>query len=290
MSGVIKPKLAFAAFVPARQNIGNLLFSLNKNARQQCHHNALLPHCGRHGERSGKRTSAWTTALLLLPALAWAQDGADRQIHQAVERHLNAALQREAKRQGWQGARLSHDTSLPASATRLPRCDQPLQVRDTGGSPSLLDRQRLTISCPQANGWTLELTSQASVWLPAVHAQGIIERGQTLGRDDLRLEPINIGKAQRGYFHRLEDVQGMAAKRRIRAGQTLTPSLLTQPLAVRRGQPVKIVASQDGIEASTSGEALADGQPGEVIRVRNVRSGKVIDAQVVVEGVVTSTF
>jgi len=53
---------------------------------------------------------------------------------------------------------------------------------------------------------------------------------------------------------------------------------------------VKIVASHDGIEASTNGEALADGQPGEVIRVRNVRSGKVIDAKVVEEGVVTSTF
>lgn len=266
-----------------------MLFLLKKNAKHWRLLNALLPHRTQHEGGSGKRTSAWA-ALLLLPGLVWAQGGADEQIRQAVDRHLNDALLREAKRQGWQGARLRHDTSLPASAARLPRCNQPLQVRDAGGNSSLLERQRLTISCADANGWTLDVTSQPSVWLPAVHAQGIIERGQTLGRDDLRLEPINIGKAQRGYFNRLEEVQGMAAKRRIRAGQTLTPSLLTQPLAVKRGQPVKIVASHDGIEASTSGEALGDGQPGEVIRVRNVRSGKVIDAQVVEEGVVTSTF
>lgn len=251
--------------------------------------NTLFPHRAQRDDGSGKRTSAWAI-LLLLPGVAWAQGGADEQIRQAVDQHLHAALQREAKRQGWQDARLTHDTSLPASAARLPRCDEPLQIRETGGSQSPLDRQRLMIRCAQADGWTLEVTSQPSVWLPAVHAQGIIERGQTLGRDDLKLEPINIGKAQRGYFNRLEEVQGMAAKRRIRAGQTLTPSLLAQPLAVKRGQPVKIVASQDGIEASTSGEALSDGQPGEVIRVRNVRSGKVIDAQVVAEGVVTSTF
>ncbi|WQN28717.1 flagellar basal body P-ring formation chaperone FlgA [Stutzerimonas stutzeri] len=286
-----QPSLAFAAFMPARQNKGNALISLEKIEMERHRFRALLPHPGRREGGSGKPASAWSIALLLMLAgPAVAQDGADRQIHQAVEHHLNAALQREARRQGWQGARLRHDTSLPASAARLPRCDQPLQVRDAVGAPSLLERQRLTVSCSQSDGWTLEVTSQPSVWLPAVHAQGIIERGQTLGRDDLRLEPINIGKAQRGYFHRLEEVQGMAAKRRIRAGQTLTPSLLAQPLAVRRGQPVKIVASHDGIEASTNGEALADGQPGEVIRVRNVRSGKVIDAKVVEEGVVTSTF
>jgi flagella basal body P-ring formation protein FlgA len=262
---------------------------MKKSAKHRSRFNTLLPHRAQREDGSGKRTSAWA-ALLLLPGLVWAQGGADEQIRQAVDRHLNDALLREAKRQGWQGARLSHDTSLPASTARLPRCAQPLQVRDASGSESLLDRQRLTISCPDANGWTLDINSQPSVWLPAVHAQGIIERGQTLGRDNLKLEPINIGKAQRGYFNRLEEVQGMAAKRRIRAGQTLTPSLLAQPLAVKRGQPVRIVASHDGIEASTNGEALGDGQMGEVIRVRNVRSGKVIDAKVVEEGVVTSTF
>jgi flagella basal body P-ring formation protein FlgA len=61
-------------------------------------------------------------------------------------------------------------------------------------------------------------------------------------------------------------------------------------MAVRRGEPVKMIANNDGIEASASGEALADGQPGDVIRVRNTRSGKVIEAKVLEPGVVTSTF
>lgn len=51
-----------------------------------------------------------------------------------------------------------------------------------------------------------------------------------------------------------------------------------------------IIASQDGISASATGEALANGRAGEVIRVRNLGSQKVIEAQVVEEGVVTSTF
>ena len=252
----------------------------------------FLPHLRRAAEAGGKAVSALVTGVLLALVMlsAHAQPGASQQIEQAVEGYLREALQREAVRQQWQGMRFRHDTSVPGSATKLAACTEAPQVRATGSAASPLERQRLEIRCNAAPGWSLELTSQAQVFLPAVHAGSVIDRGQTLDSAQLRLERINIGKAQRGYFNRIDQVTGQTAKRRIRAGQVLTPNLLSLPLAVRRGQPVKIVASHDGIEASTSGEALADGQPGEVIRVRNLGSGKVIDAKVIEEGLVTSTF
>lgn len=251
-----------------------------------------LPHW--HGARrpGGKVVSALLALCLggAAQAQTMSSTSAPRQIEQAVEGYLRTGLQREAARQRWQGLQVHVDSSLPASAAQLPACSLPLQVRPTGEAPSLLERQRLEIRCPDGSGWAVGVVSQANVSLPAVHARGIIERGQLLGADDLSLQRINIGKAPRGFFNRLDEVLGKAAKRRIRAGQTLTPALLALPLAVKRGQPVKIVASHDGIEASTAGEALGDGQAGEVIRVRNVRSGKVIDAKVLADGIVTSTF
>jgi len=104
------------------------------------------------------------------------------------------------------------------------------------------------------------------------------------------LQEVNIGKAPRGFYNSLDEVLGQGAKRRVRAGQLIAPNLLTAPLLIRRGQQVTIVASQDGISASATGEALTNGREGEVIRVRNLGSQKVIEAQVVEEGVVTSTF
>ncbi|WP_312953564.1 flagellar basal body P-ring formation chaperone FlgA [Stutzerimonas kunmingensis] len=183
---------------------------------------------------------------------------------------------------------LRYDIKLPASASNLPECAGALKIQATGDAPSAMERQQLRLSC--ADGWTLSATGQAHVFLPVVHAAGIIDRGQTLTGDDLKLQRINIAKARRGYYNHLDEVVGLAAKRRIRAGQTITPALLEQAMAVRRGEPVRMIANNDGIEASASGEALADGQPGDVIRVRNARSGKVIDAKVVEAGVVTSTF
>ena len=70
----------------------------------------------------------------------------------------------------------------------------------------------------------------------------------------------------------------------------LSPGLLTRPTLVKRGQRVKILASHDGIQASTLGEALENGQRDAVIRIRNLSSEKTIEAKVLEAGVVSSTF
>lgn len=273
------------------KDTGKPLIYLSKKADINDYLEPLFPLTRLRAGGSGKAASAWfVAALLLLTTSVQAQADAAAQVHQAVENHLRVMLDQQAARQNWQGMQLRYDISVPASAASLPRCSETLQVQATGDAPSAMERQQLQIRCPDSPDWSLSATGQAHVFLPAVHAEGIIDRGQTLTANDLKLQRINIAKARRGYYNRLEDVIGQAAKRRIRAGQTITPALLEQAMAVKRGEPVKIVASDEGIEASASGEALSDGQPGEVIRVRNVRSGKVIDAKVLEEGVVTSTF
>jgi flagella basal body P-ring formation protein FlgA len=199
-------------------------------------------------------------------------------------------LAEEARRQTWQGQRHRLDISLLNSAERLPACTQMPSVTASSSDPSPLSRQRLELSCPDTPGWSITALVQANVFLPVVHAARVIERGQTIAAEQLQLQEVNIGKTPRGFYNDAADVIGQGAKRRVRAGQLIAPNLLAAPLLVRRGQQVTIVASQDGISASATGEALANGREGEVIRVRNLGSQKVIEAQVVEEGVVSSTF
>nr|WP_256661369.1 flagellar basal body P-ring formation chaperone FlgA [Pseudomonas sp. HS-2] len=204
--------------------------------------------------------------------------------------HMQQMLAEEAKRQAWQGQRHSLNITLLNSAERLPTCTQALGVTVASDDPSPLSRQRLELSCADTPGWSVTALVQASVFLPAVHAARVIERGQTIAAEQLQLQEVNVGRAPRGFYNSLDEVIGQGAKRRVRAGQLIAPNLLTAPLLIRRGQQVTIIASQDGISASATGEALANGREGEVIRVRNLGSQKVIEAQVVEEGVVTSTF
>lgn len=253
-----------------------------------------LPHRTVRDEACGSILSACRALALagaaLLPGLVQAEPAASEQIDRAVARHLHSALAAEASRQGWHGMRFSHDSTHLNSSAQLSACRQPLSVSASGDTPSVLARQRLEVSCPDQPGWTVVVSSQADVFLPAVFASRVIERGQSIRAEQVRLQELNIGKAPRGFFNDLDAVVGQGAKRRIRANQLLSPDLLTRPTLVRRGQRVKIVASHDGIQASTLGQALENGQQDAVIRIRNLSSEKTIEAKVLEAGVVSSTF
>lgn len=255
---------------------------------------ALFPHRAGAWSKSGKVFSACASLLFLFAvstsATAQVEVTAASQIDQAVAKYMRDKLAEEASRQAWQGQRHRLDTSLLNSAERLPACTQMPSVTASSSDPSPLSRQRLELSCADNPGWSVTALVQASVFLPVVHAARVIERGQTITAEQLQMQEVNIGKTPRGFYSEAADVIGQGAKRRVRAGQLIAPNLLAAPLLVRRGQQVTIVASQDGISASATGEALANGREGEVIRVRNLGSEKVIEAQVLEEGVVTSTF
>lgn len=250
---------------------------------------ALLPHRQGSARKSGSRSSALLLLGLLPLATASAEEAAT-QVEQAVAAHMQHLLAAEASHQAWQGMRHSLSTTLLNSTEKIAPCSQALQLISTGDDPSPLARQRLELRCADTPDWSVLALVQASVFLPAVHAARVIERGQTIAAEQVQLQEVNIARTSRGFYNSLEDVAGQGAKRRIRAGQLITPGLLSAPLLVRRGQQVTIVANQDGIAASATGEALGNGREGEVIRVRNLGSQKVIEAQVLEAGVVTSTF
>ncbi|WP_256665959.1 flagellar basal body P-ring formation chaperone FlgA [Pseudomonas sp. 8Z] len=249
-----------------------------------------FPHRRGLPSKCGSAFSACALLLLLAATHAQAAPAAAEQIDQAIATYMQQQLQAQAKREAWKGMRHSLGTTLLNNAEHLAPCSQALKVERRSDDPSPLERQRLELSCADGAGWQVLALVQASVQLPVAHAATVIERGQTISAEQVQLQDINIARNVRGFYNDPQDVIGQGAKRRIRSGQLIAPNLLSEPLLVRRGQQVTIIASQDGISASVSGEALANGRAAEVIRVRNLGSQKVIEAQVVEEGVVTSTF
>lgn len=262
---------------------------INKAFRASGHYARApaFPLSASRAQAGGKVVSA--CFLLLLSSIAWSQD-ARQQLDVLAQRQIASELKDAAQKQGWKGMTFTVDNNLPNSLSRLPACPSEPQLRSSEASASATARRRFEANCPGQSGWPVYFTSQPTVLLPAVVASGAIERGQTLEAAQLKLAPLDIGKTQRGYFTEFNDIIGKTARRRIRAEQPLSPALLDGAALVRRGQQVKIVASQDGIQASAMGEALANGKQDEVIRVKNLRSQKVIDAKVTASGEVSSIF
>lgn len=249
--------------------------------------NAAFPLSTHPAVGCGKALSA--CFLLLLPALVQAQD-ARAQVDAAAQQQVATELKEAARKAGWKGMTFTVNNNLPSSLGKLAACPAGPQLRALETPAAVTARRRFEASCSGQAGWPVTFISQPTVYMPSVVANGEIDRGQTLDAAQLKLAPVELGKSSRGYFTDIAEVTGKTARRRIRAGQPLTSALLDGALLVRRGQQVKIVASQDGIQASAVGEALANGRQDDVIRVKNLRSQKIIEAKVMASGEVSSIF
>ena len=78
-------------------------------------------------------------------------------------------------------------------------------------------------------------------------------------------------------FTRLD---GRVAGRYIRKDASITPNMLAMPLVMRAGNAVELVLDANGIVIRAEGVALEPGRIGYEIRVRNVRSGKILRGKV----------
>lgn len=237
----------------------------------------------------GKLFSALLLSFLF-SSTCLAADTASQQIEKAAQGYLENMIKTAAQRNGWHGLTWSLNLSPLSDSSAFTPCSQPLEITQTSGRPTPLDRLRLELRCPDQPGWTQVVSTRQDLFLPVLTTATNIDRGQPIEPAQLKRERINISRAQRGFMVNESEVAGLSARRRLRTGQVLNPSLLSEASAVRKGQPVRILASQEGIEASTNGEALADGMPGDIIRVRNTTSNTVIQAQVLGSGEVTSTW
>ena len=158
---------------------------------------------------------------------------------------------------------------------RLPACPEPLQVRLPDGF-QLRSRTSVQVQCTAGEAsWKLyvplQLQREVATWV----ARTTLPRGHTLGRDDLQRKTIRL--ALESSVPRLNDLLGKRLRQAVSANQPLHARLLEQPVAVRRGQRVDLVAGAGRVRVRMRGEVLQDARLGEKVRVRNLSSKKVVE-------------
>ncbi len=90
--------------------------------------------------------------------------------------------------------------------------------------------------------------------------------------------------------HSLSEVVGRRVRRPIGKDNTIKMDYLDTKEVIRRGDMVIIMAEKGGLKVTTKGIAKDNGSSGEMIRVENIRSGKVITGRVVEPGIVKVDF
>jgi flagella basal body P-ring formation protein FlgA len=91
----------------------------------------------------------------------------------------------------------------------------------------------------------------------------------------------------------ISEIYGLAARRHIPAGSVIEPYMTGQiqpKLILKRNDNVSIKIESPGLLISTIGKAMQNGHQGELIKVKNVGSQKIIFAYVNNDGTVTPAY
>jgi flagella basal body P-ring formation protein FlgA len=133
------------------------------------------------------------------------------------------------------------------------------------------------------------VTAQVDLSLPALVAARALPRGRTLTAEDLTSAFLPYNQAK-GALTDPEQALGTTLKTTLAAGAPLRERVLGRSLLVKNGDIVILIARQGNLNASTTGEAKADGGLGDTITVTNLGSKKNVRGRIVGPGRVEVIF
>lgn len=168
---------------------------------------------------------------------------------------------------------------------RLAVCSSPLQAFANGDRPAA-GALSVGIRCAGERPWTLYVPARVAIFGPVAVIARPLARGAPIQPQDLEIVQRDLAGLSHGYFDTREAAVGKMTKQPLAAGQILQVNQVASPKLVRRGDQVTLRVSANGFEVSVSGSALADGVLGQRIRVRNERSQRVVEGEVIAVGAV----
>ncbi len=101
-----------------------------------------------------------------------------------------------------------------------------------------------------------------------------IDRNDTLTLDNLIISRMETTKLSRTVFSKAEELVGKRALRSILPNTPITPELVDNSPAIKKGDLIKVFIHTGNLHVVTKGVAKEDGCVGKIIRVKNIDSNK----------------
>ena len=163
---------------------------------------------------------------------------------------------------------------------RLNRCSLPLQA----SSPGYGTRQGLSsvnIRCNDGKPWSLYVPVTIKNLKQVATLKRAVIRGNVLTTDDIVLKKVNINRLSSGYYERIEQLLGKVIIQNLAKGAVLTQHHVKSQKTIQRGQTVTLIAKNSVIEVRTEGTALAEGALGDRIKVKNLKTERVVEGVII---------
>jgi flagellar basal body P-ring formation protein FlgA len=117
-----------------------------------------------------------------------------------------------------------------------------------------------------------------------------LKKGDVIRSTDLSVRETLLTGPGTAYPSNIEEVQGKVVRKDVPGGTVLTCALLDERQSVQKGELVDIIAKGKALLVQAKGRVLEKGKIGDVVRVKNIDSGKDILAKVIGSDAVTVEF
>lgn len=215
-------------------------------------------------------------------ACAWCEPPASRgvvdgkQITRLSEQAILAQMRRHPAATG--ASRIEASAAALDSRLAFTPCNEPIAV--SADLQRVQGRINAKVSCSAPSPWTIYVPLEVRIFRPVLVTTRSLQRGDTIEAADIEWQERNVLAPGGPPLTRADEVIGQQLKRPLAAGSLLQAPALEQPVLVRRGDRISVDSAPGTVSVRISGEALGTARRGERVRVKNLQSGRVIDAVV----------
>lgn len=155
----------------------------------------------------------------------------------------------------------------------------------------ILETNTMGIKCQeQDNHWSLYVPIRVTILKTVYIARRALMKGEHISGHDMYQAEIDVHKLKNGYFEDIDELVGRVCKQNIAINSPFNPHNIELPKVVRKGEKVAIVTNNNNLTVSMDGIAINEGAMGETIKVKNLVSKRIIEAQVAGKKRVTVVF
>ncbi|WP_084645122.1 flagellar basal body P-ring formation chaperone FlgA [Oceanobacter kriegii] len=211
--------------------------------------------------------------LFLLALPVWAHAGWQQTLQQTLLKQWQAI--------GGDSAQASISLPSISASYQLPTCQGEVETSLT--RPIQPGRNGVELVC-RSPWWQQFVAVQLHVMQPVAILTRTVNSGEPIDAASIHFAEQDLGDLTQGYVLDANQLEHMEFRRNLRQGTVLSPDMMRPAQVIERGQHVRVLVVRGPIRIESRAEALGSGRMGKSLRVRNLRSGKVVSAIVVGPG------
>lgn len=199
-------------------------------------------------------------------------------IYQHVHEYLDNKIKSKTLEESQTFEKIEYDLGKLDARLKMPKCSNSLDIQPMH-QKWLKANASFRIKCQQP-GWAVVLPVKFRAYADTWFSTQSLPRGHIIQPQDIKKTRIDLLQTYQDFFSIHENLIGREVTRNISAHKRFSQRLLKIPSTIQRNQTVDIIAKSDKIHIRSKGVALENGKLGEQIRVKNIKSNRIIKARV----------